>query len=246
MTADLVQNYFDKMCESMALEDTPAFPEVQAIKRILRAALSGGETQGEEVEAEKINATVDGRKFGTMGEFIAYADGRKAGWNAHLKAVGTMPIVLIPENASLIHRLILAAEEQDRLLEHEKYGGNYARERFRLEAYFIHLEAKRTLPYEVETQGAEVDVQITFRGDGSHEIITRNAEAQKRWEDLIRKLWNTRYQPREDVAAALEWFDKWMDLLDEQYFTDPDRVSIKEHRECLLMRQIIRNALKGV
>ena len=30
-----------------------------------------------------------------------------------------------------------------------------------------------------------VDVEITFRNDGGHEIITTSAEAQRRWENMI-------------------------------------------------------------
>lgn len=108
----------------------------RAYAAITRPATAQGE--------KKINATVDGRSFENMGEFIAYSHGRNAGWNAHLKKVGKTPIVLVPENASLIHRLILAAEQQDSIIEHGEYSEGYAHERFRLEAYSLHLEAKQT------------------------------------------------------------------------------------------------------
>jgi hypothetical protein len=45
-------------------------------------------------QKDNINIEVDGKKIDTMEEFIAYAEGRKAGWNDHIRALSPNAVVI--------------------------------------------------------------------------------------------------------------------------------------------------------
>lgn len=62
-------------------------------------------------QKDNINIEVDGKKIDTMEEFIAYAEGRKAGWNDHIRALSPNAVAIPREHWDKVHAALEAYQQ---------------------------------------------------------------------------------------------------------------------------------------